>query len=91
MFNRYIRWTVVLASAATVFVLGYSVGYWATDTEQSTSMRVLYSQSFRTSASQNNVMLHSTKQIRHARNGDEGGISMHTVFMSGCDKWQVSN
>ena len=82
-----VRRMLGLASAAALFLLGCSVGYLAKDKDQITSLNFSYSQYVKRSSS-NKVDI-SSKEMRHLRNGDETEISMHTVFMSGCDKWQV--
>lgn len=85
-----VRRMLGLASAAALFLLGCSVGYLAKDKDQITSLSFSYSQYVKRSSSNKVDISNSSKEVRHPRNGDETEISMHTVFMSGCDKWQVT-
>ncbi len=85
-----VSWILGLASAAALFLLGCSVGYLAKDKDQTTTLSFSYSQYVKRLSPYKIDGSSSNKERRHLRNGDEAGISMHTVFMSGCDKWQVT-
>lgn len=91
MSKVHIAWTLGLAIALAFFLLGYSIGYMGNEAQSFSSMKFLYSQSITTLEPHSIDSSHSRKQKGPLHHGDEGGISMHTVFMSGCDKWQVSN
>jgi len=89
MLKGHIAWTLGLASAVAFFLLGYSVGHLGNKAQSFSSMRFFYSQSTTTLEPHSIDSSHFKKQMRPLDHGDEGGISMHTIFMSGCDKWQV--
>lgn len=84
-----VSWMLGLASAAALFLLGYSVGYLARGRDQFTSLTFSYSQFVNRAIAHKADISENSREVRHLRSGDETSVSMHTVFMSGCDRWQV--
>jgi hypothetical protein len=87
-------WRLALVVTGALFssaFAGYILGYLSGTPAARGDFRLTVRQShpFTNSAGPLDINI-MKKGIRHLRNPDEKGLSMHTVFMSGCDRWQVN-